>query len=123
MAASGISARDTRGPAAAPVDLDHLRRYTLGDRALEMEVLQLFADQAPVTLADLRASRDDSSWRNAAHSLKGSARAVGAWRVAQYAQAAECLGADAPTRQRALEAVEGAVAEAAAYISALRTAI
>jgi HPt (histidine-containing phosphotransfer) domain-containing protein len=123
MAATTISASNTREPATAPVDLDHLRRYTLGDRALELEVLQLFADQAPLTLADLRASRDDSAWRNAAHALKGSARAVGAWRVAQYAQAAECLGADAPTRQHALEAVEDAVAEAARYISALRTAI
>src|SRR4051812_35026424 len=65
-------------PAApAPVDFAHLKRYTLGDRALELEVLHLFAAQAPLTLEVLRRAHTTRAWRDAAHTLKGSARAVG----------------------------------------------
>ena len=62
-----------------PIDHPHLARYTLGNRALEQEVLQLFADQAPQTLASLAAANSAKAWHAAAHTLKGSAMAVGAW--------------------------------------------
>ncbi len=39
-----------------PVDLVHLSRYTLGDRALEGEVLELFCTQSPIYLERLRAA-------------------------------------------------------------------
>ena len=42
---------------AAPVDLAHLRRYTLGDRRLELEILGLFIDQAPLTHRGLQRRR------------------------------------------------------------------
>ena len=82
----------------APVDLAHLRRFTLGDRRLEREVLTLFIEHAPVSIAAMRAALTDRDWTNAAHSLKGSARAVGAWRIATLAERAEQLGqrCDAP---------------------------
>ena len=71
------------------IDHDHLRRYTMGDQQLELEVLDLFAGELPKTLGSLRAARTDMEWKMAAHTLKGSARAVGAWRVAAAAVAAE----------------------------------
>ena len=86
--------RDGEGPAAgiidnAPVDLDHLARQTLNDDSLEREVLGLFLSQTEMFLARLRSARTAESWRLAAHTIKGSARNIGAWHLAEVAQAAE----------------------------------
>src|SRR5438477_13201125 len=75
-----------------PLDIFHLRRFTLGDRRLELEILNLFIDQVPLTIVALQNARNDHDWLNAAHTLKGSARAVGAWRLAKLAERAERLG-------------------------------
>ena len=75
----------------SPVDLKHLRRYTLGDTRLEKEVLELFLTQLPKTISELSTAKTDKDWRVAAHTLKGSGRAVGAWRVARLAEHAERL--------------------------------
>jgi hypothetical protein len=58
---------------ARPVDLVYLSRYTLGERALEREVLELFCSQAVLYLEQLRAAMSDKAWKGAAHSLKRSA--------------------------------------------------
>jgi HPt (histidine-containing phosphotransfer) domain-containing protein len=71
------------------IDHDHLARYTLGDRALEREVLGLFVDQIPQTLEALDAAESDADRVRAAHTLKGSARAVGAFRLADIAERLE----------------------------------
>jgi hypothetical protein len=81
--------RDSLPETAAPVDLAHLRRYTLGDRGLELEILGLFVDQLPITIAALREAPTEKDWGLAAHTLKGSARAVGAWPLATIAEDAE----------------------------------
>lgn len=82
------------GGGKCAIDHAHLARYTLGDRALEVEVLELFVGEAPRTLARLRAACEaehvpQKEWQLASHTLKGSARAVGAWKVADHAEAAE----------------------------------
>jgi len=46
---------EERKPSSRPVDLVHLSRYTLGERALEREVLELFCIQSLVYLERLRA--------------------------------------------------------------------
>jgi HPt (histidine-containing phosphotransfer) domain-containing protein len=75
-------------PDDGPIDIEHLARMTLGDAGLEREVLAMFAGQA------VRLGRDIAALPAGAdalvHTLKGSARAVGAFRVAD---AAECLEA------------------------------
>jgi len=109
--------RDQHAP--WPVDLIHLRRYTMGDQQLETEVLGLFAGELPKTLARLRSSTTDRDWREAAHTIKGSARAVGAWHVARTAQAAEKLdfaSANDAARQDAIAPVAVAVAEVLSFI-------
>lgn len=104
-----------------PIDHQHLDRFTFGSASLELEVLGLFAGQAPETLAFLKAAHDAKSWRDAAHTLKGSARAVGAWRVAEWAAAAEALreGHAHPQREAAIEAVAEALEEVCLYIARL----
>lgn len=106
------------------LDLGHLRRFTLGDQGLELEILELFITQAPITLAALNSAITDRDWRIAAHTLKGSARAVGAWRVARLAERAEGMSrrrnpADCEAAARELA---GALSEASAFIAALNSA-
>ena len=76
------------GPA---IDLDHLRRFTQGDEPLIREVLHLFAAQAPHYVKELTAPASDRSWFEAAHALKGCARAIGARTLARHAEMAERL--------------------------------
>jgi HPt (histidine-containing phosphotransfer) domain-containing protein len=106
---------------ARPVDLVHLSRYTLGERALEREVLELFCSQAVLYLEQLRAAMSDKAWKEAAHSLKGSARAVGAWRAAQAAEHAEALQGDGLTQFRAarISEIEASLREAEAFIASV----
>lgn len=109
----------------APIDHAHLARYTFGNAALEVEVLQLFADQAPDYLDGMRTATSEKAWRDAAHTLKGSARAVGAFRVAERAERAEALKASTDSAQRigAIEAIGEALAEARQHILALEAAL
>jgi HPt (histidine-containing phosphotransfer) domain-containing protein len=119
--AETVPSREERKPSSRPVDLVHLSRYTLGERALEREVLELFCTQSAVYLARLREAKSDTAWQEAAHSLKGSALAVGAWRTAEAARAAEALSGEtlAAARDLRLGEIEQALGEAEAYIGAL----
>ena len=100
---------------------EHLRRYTLGDPGLELEILGLFVEQLPITIGALEHATTDKEWGMAAHTLKGSARAVGAWPLAALAEDAERLtsNADTGTRAAILRRLEAAAGEARAYIAAL----
>ncbi|WP_409559814.1 Hpt domain-containing protein [Hyphomicrobium sp. B1] len=101
-----------------PVDLAHLRRYTLGDKALEAEILGLFLAQLPETIASLKSAETERDWKIAAHALKGSSRAVGAWRIAALAQEAETLPANVTTGacSEAIAKLEAAAAEASTFV-------
>lgn len=103
---------------APPLDRAHLARYTLGDEALEREVLGLFEADTPLRIEALRSARTDQEWKMAAHTLKGAGRAVGAWRLANSAQDAERLGgiSDPAACARAVHLVELAAQEVAASI-------
>ena len=81
-------------PATSPVDLTHLARYTGGERALNAEVLRLFVDQSAELMEQLESvvkARDAQTWRHITHSLKGAARGIGAFALAQVAAEAEPL--------------------------------
>jgi HPt (histidine-containing phosphotransfer) domain-containing protein len=75
-------------PAEAIIDREHLARMTLGDASLEAEVLALFRRQAELLLARM-ASAPPMAVAAYAHTLKGSARGIGAWRVAEAAAVVE----------------------------------
>jgi len=111
-------------PAGEPVDLAHLARYTLGDRALEREVLELFRSQSAAQLERLRAAGSEKDWGDTAHSLKGSARAVGAWRMALAAERAEALRFGAPEGEKAayIDELDASLKEADAYIRSVLAA-
>ena len=69
-------------------DERHLARMTLGDSRLEREVLELFLRQAALMLRRIGAAPPALA-AAAAHTLKGSARGIGAWRLARAAEAFE----------------------------------
>lgn len=94
-----------------PIDLVHLARQTMGDKALELEVLQMFARQARESMKEL-ATSEGAARAAVAHRLKGSAQSVGADAVAKAAAALE----DNPADAIALAGVTAAVVEAENFI-------
>lgn len=108
--------------AAEPVDLAHLRRFTLGDKHLEEEILGLFLSQVPITIATLKRAETDGAWYVAAHTLQGSARAVGARRLALLAAQAERLGgiSDPGACRLVVGMLEEAAEEAQSFVGSLK---
>lgn len=86
-----IDHRTHSQPGTPVFNLAHLRTYTLGNAEFEHEILNLFLEQLPVTLAALEAAQSAKDWHMAAHTLKGSALAVGASQLAAASGAAEQL--------------------------------
>lgn len=116
-----IDAKDapSLAPDDRPIDLVHLARTTLGDRSLEREVLQLFDRQSTLLIARMR-SAAPAAIATLAHTLKGSARGIGAWRVARAAEALELAGsAGSDAVGEALDQLAAASDEARAVIAEL----
>jgi HPt (histidine-containing phosphotransfer) domain-containing protein len=104
-------------PDDGPIDIAHLRRMTLGDAALEREVLTMFSAQASRVAKALAAMPADAP--ALAHTLKGSARAVGAFAVGDAAAHIETLIRSGSNPAEALGELDDAVAQARAAIEAL----
>jgi HPt (histidine-containing phosphotransfer) domain-containing protein len=128
-------------PDDGPIDNAHLDRMTLGDLALEREVLAMFSAQAVGLIARLatlcsegrssegrssegrssegRSSEGRSSEGLAlAHTLKGSARAIGAFRVGDAAEALEAALRNGDDPSEAIAGLKDSVAEARSAIDA-----
>ena len=120
MARAETSA-ERRQTSSRPVDLVHLSRYTLGDLALEREVLRLFCTQSFLCLDQLRVAQSGKDCIDAAHSLKGSARAIGAWGVADSAERAERLGDEDMAQGRSLyiDEIDSALRATHVFIASL----
>jgi HPt (histidine-containing phosphotransfer) domain-containing protein len=116
-AVRGFAGEASPGSGERAIDLVHLARMTLGDRSLEREVLQLFVRQAAVLLGRMEAA-DADTMVTLAHTLRGSAQGLGAWRVAAAADAVE-RAADAEALARAQASLRAAVEEARFVITDL----
>lgn len=96
------------------IDFDHLNRYVGGDPELTREVFGLFRNQVEMWGRGLTADADDDMWANVTHSLKGSARAVGALKLAEACtQAEDLIGDDRRPGARvvAVETLEHRISE------------
>jgi HPt (histidine-containing phosphotransfer) domain-containing protein len=71
-----------------PLDLAHLYWQTMGNRALEIEILDMFCKQVTSTLTAF-AKADASERKRLAHALKGTGRSVGAFLLADIAEQIE----------------------------------
>ncbi len=104
-------------PDDGPIDLMHLRRMTLGNAGLEREVLTMFSAHAAglaTTLTNLAADTPALL-----HTLKGSARAIGAFAVADAAGRLESLIRCGADPSEALSGLSDALVEARLAIDAI----
>ena len=109
------SDRDT-----AVIDEDHLGRMTLGDRQLERDVLEIFVRQTIIMLERI-AVAEPALAAATAHTLKGSALGIGAWRVVEAAERLEqaaSVKSSSTELDLAVEALKAATIEAGAAIAA-----
>jgi len=83
------------GGSSVPValDLDHLSRQTMGDGELQKEVLSLFVNQLDAFERDI-VQAPPARRRELLHGLKGAARGLGAFTIAEGAAALESDPAD-----------------------------
>jgi HPt (histidine-containing phosphotransfer) domain-containing protein len=109
-------------PDDGPIDSGHLERMTLGDAGLTHEVLAMFSAQAAGLIGRLEGGSSAGLPSDApalAHTLKGSARAIGAFRVADAAEGLEAAIRNRLDPAPALAGLKDAVAEARAAIDAI----
>ncbi len=106
-----LASLSTATKEAAVLDWEHLSQYTMADAQLEREIIGLFLVQMPSTLAMLRSAASPQDWKLATHTLKGSAMAVGAMRIARIAAELEKLDiAENKARQTLLAALDAEIA-------------
>ena len=104
-------------PGGGPIDFEHLQRMTLGDAGIEQEVLTMFSAQSAKLVQALMVHPSDAG--ALAHTLKGSARAIGAFGVANAAERLEAVIAGGSDPSAALAGLGDAVAETRAVIEGL----
>lgn len=107
MAFSRPGGEAVRKAGGRPLDLDHLSRQTMGERALEQEVLAMFSRQLGTIRTTIGAA-DDRERARLAHALKGSARAVGAFALADCAARIEDMPDDRALVARLVELIVAA---------------
>jgi len=104
-------------PDDGPIDFEHLKRMTLGDAGLEQEVLAMFAAQSATLMAALATLPPEAA--ALAHTLKGSARAMGAFGVADAAARLEAVLAGSSDPSESLVDLGDAIATARTAIEAV----
>ncbi len=82
-----------------PIDMAHLARQTMGDRALEQEIISLFLQQAGHVGEKIAQAAPDEC-RQLAHRLIGSALGVGAFAVADCAAEIQTRPDDQEAKRR-----------------------
>src|SRR5436309_2871117 len=89
------------------IDTGHLGQMTLGDSGLRREVLTLFVRQSSRLLTELSVCPADAT--AIAHTLKGSARGIGAFAVAECAERLERTAANSSAATAALAELKAAM--------------
>jgi HPt (histidine-containing phosphotransfer) domain-containing protein len=99
------------------VDFAYLEAYAGGDQQVVDEVLALFREQAAMWLRLLDPHAAGDAWRDAVHTLKGSARGIGAGALAEACASAETApeGRIALGLEQVRFALDLALADIAAY--------
>ena len=98
---------------APTVDFDYLETFAAGDMAVITEVLALFRQQADGWLAELEGPGD--GWRDLVHTIKGSARGIGANALGDIADQAERGDASLAPQVRA--ALKDVLADIEGYLT------
>lgn len=107
----------TQEGAADVLDLAHLDQYTGGDRDLEKEILGMFLPSVEGYLEQMRQASSATEWHHAAHAMKGVSRGVGAFKLADLAEANEHRFPDQDAQREAM------IDELKAHVSAVASFI
>ena len=99
--------------ADGPVDFEYLETFAAGDMQVVTEVLSMFQGQAEGWQAKLDDPGD--GWRDLAHTIKGSARGIGATALGEVADRAERGSATMAAELRS--ALADALAEIEGYLT------
>lgn len=92
---------------------------TLGDRRLQQEILDLFDRQIGLLIARMN-DRDAATLGMLAHTLKGSARSIGAWDLVHAVEGVEAAVACRAPLDQAIAAVGTTAARVRESISQMR---
>jgi HPt (histidine-containing phosphotransfer) domain-containing protein len=95
------------------VDFDYLETFAAGDLTVVRDVLGLFVEQAKDW--EIGLVRADDDWRDLVHTIKGTARGVGAHELGDVAERAEREGPQLSLQ--VLAALNAAVAEIQRYLA------
>jgi HPt (histidine-containing phosphotransfer) domain-containing protein len=109
---------DQPSPLPGAIDTQHLSRMTLGELSLQREVLALFDRQADILLPRIRRGAPAVAAASA-HTLKGSAVGIGAFKVARAAEAVERAREQAMEAAAAIDTLAAVLDEAKAEIARL----
>ncbi|MCX7320023.1 MAG: Hpt domain-containing protein [Hyphomicrobiales bacterium] len=104
-------------PDDGPLDIEHLRRMTMGDASLEHEVLAMFAAQASELIEKI--VKLPANVGALTHKLRGSAEAIGAFRITDAAEWLETMLRDKADHGEAMMTLTDAVLEARAEIDGM----
>ena len=103
MAQSAAKKSGRTGASQVIFDRTHLAQYTMDSPDLEREIVGLFMAQLPAILERLLNVSSRADWRMATHTLKGSALAVGACRIGEFAKKLEPVdGLEASEKRKKL---------------------
>ncbi|MDD3288202.1 MAG: PAS domain S-box protein [Alphaproteobacteria bacterium] len=103
-----------------PVNLEHLRSFTHGDKTAEQELIKVFIEQSDINLSDLEkhcVDGEDFTWTEAAHMFKGGAGAIGAaWLEKLCAQAQYQKDLDGKAKKSLLEDIKNEYEKVGSYL-------
>jgi Hpt domain len=71
------------------IDETHLDEMTFGDVALKSEIIGMFREQTQMWQRLLDVTSPTPDWMVGAHTIKGSARSIGAWVLGEICDGAE----------------------------------
>jgi HPt (histidine-containing phosphotransfer) domain-containing protein len=110
-------AKMARRDLTGAVDFAYLEAYAGGDLGVVEEVLALFREQAEMWLRLLDPHAPGQGWRDAVHTLKGSARGIGATALGAVCEAAEKAAPNTESRslERVRDDLDRVLADIAAY--------
>jgi len=102
-----------------PIDLVHLAKQTLGDWALECEVLRMFDEVVQSYFRKLESSTSTEELLANLHALKGASAGVGAWGIVDICKLAEHEVRSGEINPERIEDIDMVVQEASQFISEL----
>jgi HPt (histidine-containing phosphotransfer) domain-containing protein len=93
VAQAAVNKSERKKASEVVFDRAHLAQYTMDSPELEREIVGLFIAQLPAILERLLNVSSRADWRIATHTLKGSALAIGACKIWDFAKKLEPIDA------------------------------